>query len=643
MVLTRSNERSVTKSTERKVRRDKLEVKSKEEGCEEEKSVGEGDDKNDQNSPENNASRVKIGPSFALASGGAGGISGLPSGMSASASGGQSLAQSSSRGTSGLNITSKARPRPGISFGSPSQPDKKREKKDVNSSESSGGSAEEEENDEENLVEEKNTTKSSAVAKPTAVQGGRRLLPGLSLSTKSKGDVESVRKGATSGNVLKTAENRSVIDVGRSPALSRLPPGMQISSRRTPENMEENEESSSIEQKHGKQTSVRNSGTGLSISGIPQGLQLTRQAFSSGKVSSGDKAVEQGEESDLSGDESESSDEKDQDGGEDSGGEKLSLVPVASGGEDKHSNEDLKKKLGKMENERLDGKGSRTGRSIPGLGISKLPPGMQISKTVSSSVTVKTGTGQEKDLVEEKLDCDEMGREGVRSGPKVQKDLPNVAIPAGLLVNKSSPTSQTHGDEDDDDLMDGLDEEAEKTDSEGEEEEEQNKLVESGGAMKQNKWMGKDEGANESREALPSTSSMPEPVDKSSEDEFEDIVEDEESEETVATNGIEEKTIPKEAPIENSDIGSSKAFQELAPLLPLRTNQGAKKKYEQFKTTQLQTLTSTFNLDPALLDRVTKALGQDALRNFTDAVQVSTFSFPQTQTKGVLEGARPLW
>ena len=156
--------------------------------------------------------------------------------------------------------------------------------------------------------------------------------------------------------------------------------------------------------------------------------------------------------------------------------------------------------------------------------------------------------------------------------------------------------------------------------------------------------MGKDEGANKSRAgALPSQLSIQEPVDKSSEDEFEDIVEDEESEETVATNGIEEKTIPKEAPIENSEIGSSKAFQELAPLLPLRTNQGAKKKYEQFKTTQLQTLTSTFNLDLALLDRVTKALGQDALRNFTDAVQVSTFSSPQTQTKGVLAGARPLW
>ena len=633
MVLTRSNERSVTKSTERKVRRDKLEVKSKEEGVDEEKSVGEGDDKNDQDSPENNVPRVNISPSFAPASGKASGISGLPSGMSVSGdakrSGGQSLAPSISRGTTGLNITSKTRLRPGISFGSPSQPDKKREEKYVDSSEdkSSGGSAEEDENDEENLVEEKNSTKSSAVAKPTAVQGGRRLLPGLSLSTNSKGDGESVRKGATSGNVLKTAENRSVIDVGRSPALSRLPPGMQISSRRTPDNMEENEESSGIEQKHGKQTSVRNSGTGLSISGIPQGLQLTRQTFSE-KVSSGDQALDQGEES---GDESESSNEEDQDGGEDSGGEKLSLVPVESSGEDKHSNEDLKKKLGKMGNERLDGKDSRTGRSIPGLGISKLPPGMQISKTASSSVTAKTG--QEKDLVEEKLDCDTIGREDVRSGSKVQKDLLNVVkIPAGLQGNKSSSTSQTHGDDNEDDLVDGLDEEAEKTDAD-EEEEEQDQGVKSGGALKQYKLMGKDEGANKSRAgALPSQLSIQEPVDKSSEDEFEDIVEDEESEETVATNGIEEKTIPKEAPIENSGIGSSKAFQELAPLLPLRTNQGAKKKYEQFKTTQLQTLTSTFNLDPALLDRVTKALGQDALRNFTDAVQVSTFSSSQTQT-----------
>ena len=247
MVLTRSNERSVTKSTERKVRRDKLEVKSKEEGVDEEKSVGEGDDKNDQNSPENNVSRVKISPSFAPVSGKASGIIGLPSGMSVSGDakriGGQSLAPSISRGTSGLNITSKTRLRPGISFGSPSQPDKKREEKDVDSSEGeSGGSAEGEENDEENLVEEKNITKSSAIAIPTAEQGGRRLLPGLSLSTKSKGDGESARKGATWGNVLKTSEKRSVIDVGRSPALSRLPPGMQISSQRTPENMEEYEE-----------------------------------------------------------------------------------------------------------------------------------------------------------------------------------------------------------------------------------------------------------------------------------------------------------------------------------------------------------------------------------------------------------------
>ena len=113
MVLTRSNERSVTKSTERKVRRDKLEVKSKEEGVDEEKSVGEGDDKNDQDSPENNVPRVNISPSFAPASGKASGISGLPSGMSVSGdakrTGGQSLALSISRGTSGLNITSKTR------------------------------------------------------------------------------------------------------------------------------------------------------------------------------------------------------------------------------------------------------------------------------------------------------------------------------------------------------------------------------------------------------------------------------------------------------------------------------------------------------------------------------------------------------
>ena len=68
----------------------------------------------------------------------------------------------------------------------------------------------------------------------------------------------------------------------------------------------------------------------------------------------------------------------------------------------------------------------------------------------------------------------------------------------------------------------------------------------------------------------------------------------------------------------------SRGTNSLAPLLPLRSKLGSSKKQEQHLTSDLQQLSNRL-LQPDLLGKVTKALGHDAVRNYTDAVQVLIF------------------
>merc|ERR1719234_2978202 len=76
----------------------------------------------------------------------------------------------------------------------------------------------------------------------------------------------------------------------------------------------------------------------------------------------------------------------------------------------------------------------------------------------------------------------------------------------------------------------------------------------------------------------------------------------------------------------------------LAPLLPLRSSLGERKKQEQHLTSHLQQL-STRLLQPDIFEMVNKALGQDAVRNYTDAVQVLVLSGEEectdTETKSL--------
>merc|ERR1719209_97137 len=82
----------------------------------------------------------------------------------------------------------------------------------------------------------------------------------------------------------------------------------------------------------------------------------------------------------------------------------------------------------------------------------------------------------------------------------------------------------------------------------------------------------------------------------------------------------------------------SRGASPLAPLLPLRSKQGSSKKQEQHLTSDLQQLSSRL-LQPDLLGKVTKALGHDAVRNYTDVVQVLVVSGEEectdTETKSL--------
>ena len=557
-----------------------------------------------------------------------------------------------------------------------------------------------------------------------ADKDARGLLTGLSVSD---GKGAKLDKGA---RILKS-ENKGEAESGEpSPrlALSRLPPGMQVSkSRALPETREDTivrEGGEKKKEEVGQQLSLKIADQRKSISRLPPGLQLSKQKV---QLPSEKEDQERNEsESDQSGNESESVDEGDESAEERWGesGKESQAGPVKPASvtstreerfEDSEDEEDdeVEDDLNEDGDDPNKEKDEQVGLAKPGVGLSRLPPGMQIttrpaspllvgdkveegketavkepdmkevgigrssrgltmsksrlppgmqlSKSVSSpvkDVAAQVESEEELDSNEEESEIDKeddfaSGRSGTK--PQVPKAISAVPrLPPGLQVGKSSNSKKESEEGSDAAEMDDVDpEESDQRELEEEEDED-------GG--------GKSDEVNESKDLKGSfqlglkvkqsglvIKSSPlsgnAPVEKSSDDEFEDIVEDEDSEEPAAANDAKQRKSDEDEKGEGTNAKNEKLMRTsepesqtaasqrqplavesqhlsrtsfLAPLLPLRSKQGLSRKQKQHLTSELQQLSSRLR-EADLLEKVTKALGHDAVRNFTDAVQVLIF------------------
>ena len=554
----------------------------------------------------------------------------------------------------------------------------------------------------------------------------RGLLAGLSLSNPAINDKRAM---LDQGVKILRSEVKGGIEAEKlSPrlALSRLPPGMQVSKSRALNQKEEEtkvKEGGKIEKEAvSEQISLKKSDQGKSLSRLPPETQHIKS----------DKDGKNGKESesDQSGHESESEDEGDQSADEEekddksSKAEQVKPVLVTStrqersedrddGEEEDDSEDDLKENdqdgddpkkgeegnkevlpvkpavalsrlppgmqittkpasslmFGKKKEERKEMADEEqnkmevgTGRSSQGLAISRLPPGMQISRPVSPYVKAQAGSEKELDSSEEESEIEEEVIEGVKNGSEshVPKATSAVSrLPPDLLVGKSLDT--TKNDEEGIDVVEMDDLEAGESDlKEMKEDEEEDEDVGGEGdedLFKSNLPSGM--GVAKSGLVILKPLSSPAPVEKSSDDEFEDIVEDEDSVEPAVMNEDNTGNLEKEGDDEKQEVSNTETEKQmmqsdpknktvasqlqpfaetrsvesrdriessLAPLLPLRSALGERKKHEQHLTSHLQQLSNRL-LEPDLFETVNKALGHDAVRNYTDAVQVLIFLF----------------
>ena len=289
-------------------------------------------------------------------------------------------------------------------------------------------------------------------------------------------------------------------------------------------------------------------------------------------------------------------------------------------------------------------------RSTQGLAVSRLPPGMQISRPASLHVVKEAQGEREKELDYSGEESDLENKVGFinRTRSHASKATSLSGLHPGLQVGKSLASNKKDGG---DSAMVKTTDNDEHNESESDEVLNKNEEL-----CLPSKIVVKESGLEYIKPL-----SRNAPVEKSSDDEFEDIIEDEDSEDPVANEVSEKKPTKEQDGDEKSEVTAKStasiesktptvtlqpptesqyhSASPLAPLLPLRTKQGLIKKQGRHLTSQLQQISSQLAAEPDLLARVTNALGHDAVRNYTDAVQVLVLSGEEectdTETKSL--------